>query len=525
MREPLPPRRFKEASGELQADALELLLTQRLDTVVKLVHQVLGASQVVALWQLAGQTVIGPVAGNGMKEVGGLTAWWHDLQQEMGTVVALKKKPTAKDEHAGTEGGIGIAFKATGFAGGLLAFGSSPQDFDSEQKQQLAAFSEVMQDHVKLLVAQYKAEVAGESRWRHLVEQHPEPILICHQGSIVYINQAGAHMLGAEGPQHLMGQPLSGFVAGDTPLLMQQHLEAIEQGKRLAAQDFDVCGLDGKKRRIRTHSAPITFQGKPATQSVWRDVTTQHAYERELIEAKERAEEMDRLKTTFLMNISHEIRTPLTSILGFSEIIADESEGELRMQAHLITDSGNRLMTTLNALLDLAEMEGKMMHLSPQRTDVVEQALRVLYLFKRKAQDRGLVLRLSVPRGHSVYAYLDQRALGRVLENLVSNAIKFTHQGTIELTIEVVSDDLFIHVDDTGIGITPTFVEQSFEAFQQESQGIQRMYEGSGLGLTLARRFVELMGGTIDVKSEKGKGSRFTVYLPGVVFNSSTAFF
>lgn len=522
MRDLDPPQRFGEASGGRQQQAPAARVQQGvwcLDLHPPVSTQLPVAEQ-IRQWQACAQLV---ACNDAMAQMYGYASADAIIGRALGTVVPADEDAYRTFLHA---------FAASGYQ--LTGYEVEEQDRDRKAHRFVRSLMGTVVDGqlVRIwgsqidITAWRVAEQArrdSEERWQRLMEQHPEPTLITRQDTIVYMNEAGAHLLGTDDASRLFGRSLFDFVPEAQHPHLQKCIAAVEQGETLLPQEYTVSTLDGDTRRVEMHSVPVSYLGQPAAQSVWRDVTARYEYELGLIEAKERAEEMDQLKTTFLMNISHEVRTPLTAILGFAEIIADEAEGEARIQAQLIGESGHRLMTTLSALLDLAEMEGKLMHLMPHRTDVVEQALRVLYVFKRKAQDRGLVLQLSVPRGHSVYAFVDQRALNRVLESLVSNAIKFTHQGSIELIIEVVADDLFIHVDDTGIGITPNFVEHSFEAFRQESQGIQRMYEGSGLGLTVARRFVELMGGTIDVKSEKGKGSRFTVYLPGVVLNSTTA--
>lgn len=376
-------------------------------------------------------------------------------------------------------------------------------------------------DVSKLRRAQ-QAQQESEALWRRLVERHPVPLVVSTDATIRYVNPAGAALLGLT-PEQVAGTPLGAFLEPRDLAILVQHLKAVQTGGTVPLRQYTVHRADGTRRRVEIVSVPGQHGGQPAVQSVWQDVTDRVRYERGLLEAKERAEEMDRVKTTFLMNMSHEIRTPITAILGFSELMVEEATGEQQMQARLIRESGRRLFATLNAVLDLAQLEGGMLRLEPRTLDVAEQALRVLYLFKHKAMDRGLQLRLAVDTGRPVYALLDQRALSRVLESLVGNAVKFTHEGSVEVRIDTHEDDLVLRVADTGIGIASDFVERTFEAFEQESGGIARNYEGSGLGLTVARRFVELMGGRIEVESEKGQGSRFNVYLPGVVLDSASA--
>ena len=245
-----------------------------------------------------------------------------------------------------------------------------------------------------------------------------------------------------------------------------------------------------------------------------RDIRARKEHEQSLIDARDAAEEMNRLKSAFLANMSHEIRTPLTSIIGFAEVLAEEATETEREFAGLIRNSGRRLMETLNSVLDLAQLESSALKIELEPIDVAQLIHETLELFRPTAADRGL--RLSFEREHNVpvLVRVDRAGLSRVLTNLVSNAIKFTQQGGV--TIRMDSEDSHVHiiVSDTGIGISSAFLPRLFDEFKQESTGLTRSYEGSGLGLTITKRLVELMGGAIDVESEKGAGTTFTVTLP-----------
>ena len=248
----------------------------------------------------------------------------------------------------------------------------------------------------------------------------------------------------------------------------------------------------------------------------------------DLVKAKEEAEEMSRLKSAFLANMSHEIRTPLTAILGFAEVLDAEAEPPHDGIARLISRSGQRLMETLDSVLQLSRLEAGKLQLSPEPIDVISEVKEVITLMRPRASNEGVHLVLDVP-DTSVEGRYDAMALFRVLSNLVSNAIKFTERDgqvtvrvqTIEsgpLTASEQSDDkgktVRIDVKDTGIGMNPSVIPELFGAFRQESTGTRRSHEGSGLGLTIVRRLVDLMHGYIEVESEKGKGSTFHVYLP-----------
>src|SRR5690606_20770771 len=200
-------------------------------------------------------------------------------------------------------------------------------------------------------------------------------------------------------------------------------------------------------------------------------------------------------------------------ILGFSSVLEEEGEGEQRELAHAIHRSGQRLLDTVNGLLDMAKLKANLLELRPARLDVAEVATDVLAMLRPIAEERGLYLRL-MPEGLSVPAVTDQYALERILINLVSNALKFTEEGGVTVLLDADDDEIRITVRDTGIGMDAAFIPHLFDAFKQESSGYSRSHEGSGLGLTIVKRVVELLGGHIGVESRPGEGSLFEVTLP-----------
>ncbi|MDX1530451.1 MAG: PAS domain S-box protein, partial [Rhodothermales bacterium] len=263
-----------------------------------------------------------------------------------------------------------------------------------------------------------------------------------------------------------------------------------------------------------------------------RDVTDEKAHEAALVEAKEAAEEARvrseearraaedaaRLKSALLANMSHEIRTPLTGIIGFAEVLAEEVQGEQGEFARLIGRNGRRLMNTLDSVLDLAQIEAGRYRLVPDVLDLGAAASEAVSLFHLQAEAKGIGLRVEAP-ATPVRALADASALARVIINLVSNAVKFTSEGAVTVTVRGVEEApghgaAEVRVADSGVGIADAFLPNVFEEFRQESEGEARYFEGSGLGLSITRRLVEMMGGSIAVESEKGIGSTFTVRLP-----------
>jgi PAS domain S-box-containing protein len=231
--------------------------------------------------------------------------------------------------------------------------------------------------------------------------------------------------------------------------------------------------------------------------------------------AKEHAEEMNRLKTSFLSNIGHEVRTPLNSILGFSSLMNETLEGtEHAAYASAIHASGKRLFDTFESILDLSRVESNTLELSPVRISLDAELYRIAALLGPQAAEKGLEMSIDVRT--ALFAVVDPHYFERVIKHLLHNAIKFTASGFVRIRLDRSqnTDCAEITIMDSGIGISEDFLPHLFEEFYQESDGLARNYEGTGLGLRIAKRLLDAMGGTLTVESTKGKGSSFTISLP-----------
>ena len=249
-----------------------------------------------------------------------------------------------------------------------------------------------------------------------------------------------------------------------------------------------------------------------------QDITERKKFESELIAAKERAEEMSRLKSNFLANMSHELRTPLFGIIGLSELLTHEiKDADQKEMIDAVYESSKRLSETLNLILDLSKIENNKLELNAVKFDIGKVSLNIINTFKEVAKKKGIYLKtdFNIP---DLNVRLDKRAYESILNNLINNAIKFTKSGgvTVGLSLEVIENNNYVvlKVADTGIGIAKEDFEVIFDEFRQASEGMSRNFEGSGLGLNITKKFVEKMGGTISVESQLGKGTKFTVKLP-----------
>jgi signal transduction histidine kinase len=236
----------------------------------------------------------------------------------------------------------------------------------------------------------------------------------------------------------------------------------------------------------------------------------------ELRRAKEMAEEMNRLKSNFLSNMSHEIRTPINGILGISQVIELETKDPaIQEYVQLQKKSGRRLLDTINSILSLSRIEAQKDQLLLSVVDMNKVVYESAASLEELARYKGLKFKVN-QHTEKLLCLSDETMLYQVVHNIVGNAIKFTDEGEVAVTVSVCTESnrVNIKVSDTGIGISKEFLPKVFNPFEQESMGHSRFYEGSGLGLSISKKYIELLGGEINVESEKNKGSTFEILLP-----------
>lgn len=246
---------------------------------------------------------------------------------------------------------------------------------------------------------------------------------------------------------------------------------------------------------------------------IFKDISTRIHYENELKQAKRTAEDVSRLKSSIMANIGHEFRTPITGILGFSNLIAEQSDNHrIQDAARFIGMSANRLHHTLESLLEYSYLDSNSIDFRPRHIILSSILRSVIEEAKQQAETKNLDFGFQLIGDDLVYC--DDRFLKTIVRQLLSNAIKFTESGSINFTLATSDESFIMTVQDTGIGISADYYTQLFEPFVQASDGIGRGFEGSGLGLPIVKRLVETLKGKIDVNSNSESGTTFVVTIP-----------
>jgi two-component system sensor histidine kinase EvgS len=284
----------------------------------------------------------------------------------------------------------------------------------------------------------------------------------------------------------------------------------------------------------------LTFLDPPDTHphvvSICTDITIRKSQEEQLRKsgkklkaALEKAEESSQLKSEFLSNMSHEIRTPLNAILGYSEMLeTDNLPPEQQRYVTTIIKSGKTLITLINDILDLSKLEAGKIKIIPIAVNSERFFTEILNIFEPQILEKNLTLDIDLDPDLPASILIDEIRLRQVLFNIIGNAIKFTQTGSIKMAVSFTktaqdTGSISIAISDTGIGIAEEDRQLIFQSFQQKSSGIARQYDGTGLGLTLSKRFIELMNGKILLESTMGKGSCFTIILPDIATSDTSA--
>ena len=352
------------------------------------------------------------------------------------------------------------------------------------------------------------------------VEQSPASIVITDlNGNIEYVNPKFSSVTGYSSEEAIGKNPKilkSGKMSTES---YKQLWNTIKSGREWSGE-FLNKKKNGELYWENALISPIKDSEGKTTHfiAIKEDITSKKNFEIELKAAKEKAEELNKIKSIFLANISHELRTPLIGILGYAETLYNEiSSQEHKEMANILLKSGLRLKETLNLVLNLSNIEAEKVQIDLRNKNLTRILVDKMYSYHRASREKGLSFQLII-KEEKLHSKVDENMFVQIINNLFDNALKYTHEGEISIILDKVESDeksfARITVRDTGIGIPEQSLKHIFEPFRQVSEGFSRSFEGIGLGLTITKRFVELLGGQISIDSEVSKGTEFSFMLP-----------
>ncbi len=362
----------------------------------------------------------------------------------------------------------------------------------------------------------------NEAKLQNFIDNIPVGMFrISSERKVIQTNPEMAHILGMDTPE----QAISYFEnIGDQlyvdPNSYKELLNILKTQGHVENFEYEVLRADGRpiwlliNARMSDELKGNTFM----VDGFALDITERKEIEIALIQAKILAEESSRIKSEFLANMSHELRTPLNSVMGFSQILIDKTFGDLNEKqisyASNILNSGNHLLGVINDVLDISKIESGNMKYEPEKMNVQETMDEVMVLMEPMIKKKLIKFEINM-EFENLEVYADKIKIKQIMYNLLSNAIKFTPQnGKVWINSRIVNDNIQISVSDTGIGIPLNEQKTIFDSFKQVDSAENRVYGGTGLGLTIVKHYVEMHSGEIEVESEVGKGSTFKFTMP-----------
>ena len=371
-----------------------------------------------------------------------------------------------------------------------------------------------MANNIENLIASLGKSESKNKLLATIVEQSSEAIWTTDlSGVITTWNSGAAAMFGYE-PAEAIGRSLK--LSDTTPVEEEARMRRLIAGEKFS-YDARASTRGGTPLDIQVAVAPLVDDGNRCIGriAVARDVTQHKRSEEALRLAREAAEAANHAKSSFLARMSHEIRTPMNGVLGMTELLLETGlTATQRKYAETVQRSGKNLLSIINDLLDFSKIEAGKLELEHVDMDVRRTIEDIVELLAERAHSKGLELACSIPGNLATHVKGDPLRVGQVLTNLVGNAIKFTERGSVVVRVENVAETareltLRFEVADTGVGISVGAQSRIFKEFSQADGSTTRKHGGSGLGLAISKQLVEMMGGSIDVKSDVGVGSTF----------------
>jgi len=363
--------------------------------------------------------------------------------------------------------------------------------------------------------------IESELYYRTLIDISPDGIIVTDtEGLITYSSVKSHEIFSIPEDFSVTGTSVLRWIDPDYTRVVMERIADILSGDTLPhTREYKLLDFNGKSFWAELSSSPLTDKNGTVNglMIVCRDVSERKKAEEELIRERNKAEESDRLKTAFLHNISHEIRTPMNAIIGFSALLGEPGQTDETRASFIevINNSSNHLLAVVSDIIEISNIEAGILKYNEEVLNLSSLLKNLNSQFILKAQEKGLDLNynISLPQDRD-NIYTDKTKLTVILNNLLSNALKFTHRGYISLSCELKNEFLRFTVSDTGIGIPQDKLSRIFDRFYQVESTVSRSYEGTGLGLAISKAYVEFLGGSMSVESEQENGSVFCFTIP-----------
>ena len=313
-------------------------------------------------------------------------------------------------------------------------------------------------------------------------------------------------------PEKFINKHLRDVLPEDIAQLTEEKISIVLKHKTVEEYTYQL-EYNGQ---LCTLDARMVYIDESTALAVVRDITNTQTMIEELQAAKIKAEESDKLKSAFLANMSHEIRTPMNGIVGFSELYTDStfSEQERQKFAKSVINSSHQLLSIVNDILDFSRIESGTMIIRNQEISIPTLVDELNMIYAKEAKEKQLQFNFDATNCKYLTISTDPVKLRQVLNNILSNAFKFTKQGSITFTVKAINDVILFSITDTGSGIPDHMQNRVFERFVQLDMETSRRYGGTGLGLSISKKLAEMLGGTISLESILGKGSTFSIQIP-----------
>ncbi len=405
-------------------------------------------------------------------------------------------------------------------------------------------FRGIIQDITEQKTSQL-ALAENDENYRALVESLTDGVCIVQNGIIKFSNKFWLSMTGSN-EEEMIGMPFMEFVpVEEREKVGNMYRDWLGGSDGFVNFESFMITRDGRKVDLDITTSFCTFNGEKAELAILRDITNRKMAEfelkekneeisqqndqltesleriyninTELEEAKEKAEESDRLKSAFLANMSHEVRTPMNGIIGFSGLLLKPGIKEEKRNyfANIVIDSSKQLLRIVDDILDISRIETGQVKIINEKVVVNDLLMDLFAFYKLRIENQRVsIFPYKTLNDEESTIFTDKTKLYQVFNNLLNNAFKFTDEGFVKFGYELVKDKLQFYVKDTGIGIAPELHDKIFDRFRQAEIGLNRKFGGTGLGLAISKNFVQLLGGKIWIESEEGKGSTFYFTIP-----------